>query len=184
MDFYNALWLYHLFLSYLRPIYTESYAAMFSSMLMIFVATLERLLRTFKNQRMLRMRHLMETHRAIVSSICILVAIVYKLCIYFEVQYTQVANCTGFSQYIVELTELSVNPHYSFYWMFLTRNIVDRIVPFFSLVLMNFFIINTLKREQRRQSLNSSQLNIEAYVVRHNLRVNSHLFHRTISHSL
>lgn len=34
--------------------------------------------------------------------------------------------------------------------MFVTRNLVDRIFPFFILVLMNFLIIQTLKREHRK----------------------------------
>ncbi|TKR70369.1 hypothetical protein L596_022405 [Steinernema carpocapsae] len=36
--------------------------------------------------------------------------------------------------------------------MFATRNIVDRIIPFFALVLMNFFIIIGLKEDQRKTS--------------------------------
>ncbi|VDM40335.1 unnamed protein product [Toxocara canis] len=89
------LWLYHIFLSYLRPVMAESCCAMFSSMLLIVLATTERLLRTINT-----------------------------------------SYCTTLRR---------------FWWMFLARNILDRILPFFVLVAMNFFIIRSLKQEQFRQ---------------------------------
>lgn len=33
--------------------------------------------------------------------------------------------------------------------MFVTRNVIDRILPFFALVTMNFLIIRAIKREQK-----------------------------------
>ncbi|TKR70372.1 hypothetical protein L596_022406 [Steinernema carpocapsae] len=45
MDQFQLLWLYHMFLAYLRPVMTESNCAMFSSMMLIMCATTERFLR-------------------------------------------------------------------------------------------------------------------------------------------
>jgi hypothetical protein len=42
---------------------------------------------------------------------------------------------------------------YRFWWAFVVRNFIDRIIPFFLLVAMNFYIICALKREQHRQSI-------------------------------
>ncbi|KAK6043045.1 hypothetical protein COOONC_19450 [Cooperia oncophora] len=56
MDYYHFLPIYHLFLSYFRIVLTESNCAMFSSMLLIVLATTERLLRTFHGDTILRAR--------------------------------------------------------------------------------------------------------------------------------
>ena len=50
-DQFGLLWLYHLFLGYLVPMMTISNTAMFGSMLLIFMATVERLLRTSKSPK-------------------------------------------------------------------------------------------------------------------------------------
>ncbi|VDM68237.1 unnamed protein product [Strongylus vulgaris] len=56
MDYYHLLPIYHLFLSYFRLILTESNSAMFASMLLIVLATTERLLRTFHGATILKAR--------------------------------------------------------------------------------------------------------------------------------
>lgn len=58
MDQFKLLWLYHMFLSYLRPMMTISNCAMFASMLLILMATVERLLRTFKSENLASIRRL------------------------------------------------------------------------------------------------------------------------------
>lgn len=171
MDYYNALWLYHLFLSYLRPVFAESYAAIFGSTLFIVVATFERFLKTLQSSCFVTTQKWMEGHRPLVSLGVILVAISYKLCIYFEITYEEHPNCTDFARYSVTLTPLAKNGVYNFWWMFVTRNLVDRIIPFFSLVIMNFLIIRTLKRERRRQSGGNDEVVIAVTVSRNALRV-------------
>lgn len=42
--------------------------------------------------------------------------------------------------------------------MFVSRNLIDRIFPFFILVLINFLIIRTLKREHQRFSVNEHRM--------------------------
>uniref|UniRef100_A0AC34FJD5 G-protein coupled receptors family 1 profile domain-containing protein n=1 Tax=Panagrolaimus sp. ES5 TaxID=591445 RepID=A0AC34FJD5_9BILA len=102
MDQFEQLWLYHIFLTYVVPMMTASNCAMFGSMLLIFMATLERLLRTFHSEKLAVLR--------------------------------------------------------KFWWMFVARNLIDRIFPFFILVLINFLIIRTLKREQQRFCVNEHRL--------------------------
>jgi hypothetical protein len=41
-------------------------------------------------------------------------------------------------------------PSQRFWWMFVTRNLVDHIFPFFLLVILNFHIIRALRRERLR----------------------------------
>ncbi|KHN81155.1 hypothetical protein Tcan_03698 [Toxocara canis] len=151
MDQFELLWLYHIFLSYLRPVMAESCCAMFSSMLLIVLATTERLLRTINTSYCTTLRRFLERHRPFVCFLCIAFATAYKICVYFEIHYIRMENCTGFSAYEIQPTALAQNAIYKFWWMFLARNILDRILPFFVLVAMNFFIIRSLKQEQFRQ---------------------------------
>ncbi|MFH4981765.1 hypothetical protein AB6A40_008474, partial [Gnathostoma spinigerum] len=81
MDEYELIWLYHLFLSYFRPMMAESACAMFSSMLLIVLATTERLLRTFDSINCAKMRRILERNRPLVCTVLILAAAVYKICV-------------------------------------------------------------------------------------------------------
>lgn len=102
---------------------------------------------------------------------CLFIAFLYKLPTYFEMHYVERPNCTGWSRYEIAATNLAFNDNYRhsfiffefkrqtfyqlnfrFLFMFVTRNIVDRIIPFFLLILMNIFIIRTLRRETMRFS--------------------------------
>ena len=93
MDYFEQLWLYHLFLSYLRPVYTESYAAISTSILLILVVTFERFVSIYKSLN--PVKHWMETHRPHISMICLICAAVYKISIFFEVTYRTYPQCDG-----------------------------------------------------------------------------------------
>lgn len=56
-----------------------------------------------------------------------------------------------FRQYEIVAGPLVKHEGYRFWWMFLTRNFLDRILPFFALVAMNYTIIKALKKEYVRQ---------------------------------
>ncbi|GMT10586.1 hypothetical protein PFISCL1PPCAC_1883, partial [Pristionchus fissidentatus] len=99
-----------------------------------------------------QVRKYLEQHRPLVCIWCVTVSILYKSCHFFEVSYTEKVNCTGFAKYEITPTDLSSDENYRFYWMFLTRNIVDRIAPFFVLVIMNILIIGALHKEYRRMA--------------------------------
>ncbi|KAI6185272.1 G-PROTEIN-RECEP-F1-2 domain-containing protein [Aphelenchoides besseyi] len=153
--------LYVLFLSYLRPMMMISFTSMFASMLLIVAATVERLMRTFKPSKFL---NLIENHRPAITVMCIFVAIAYKICTYFEIHFVVRPNCTDFSKYEIQATQLATNETYRFWWIFITRNIVDRIAPFFILVVMNVLIIRNLKQVDSadEQSLSSMTVNERA----------------------
>lgn len=152
MDYYHFLPIYHLFLSYFRIVLTESNCAMFSSMLLIVLATTERLLRTFHGAAILKARRFLEKHRPAVCAGCILMAFSYKLCNYWEIDVLWKPTCEeGWAQYEIIPGPLTVYPNYRFWWMFITRNALDRILPFFVLVAMNYLIIKALKKEYVRQ---------------------------------
>lgn len=205
MDQYHLLWLYHLFLAYLRPMLALSHFAMFASVLMILLATSERLLQTFSGHRMARARRLgdgqipkcnetfrfLQRHRPQVTLMMMLAAFAYKLCIYFEIEVVEQANCTDFERYGRQNTKWSESNNirtlsrfevrsavdgpewymYRFWWMFVSRNVVspfpaivfvlvhhpsaspsqiDHLLPFFLLIILNFFIIRALTRERIR----------------------------------
>uniref|UniRef100_A0A915LC07 G-protein coupled receptors family 1 profile domain-containing protein n=1 Tax=Meloidogyne javanica TaxID=6303 RepID=A0A915LC07_MELJA len=63
MDKFKLLWLYHLFVSYLRPMLTFSNFAVFASVLMILLATTERLLLTFEGKQIKKARKILERNR-------------------------------------------------------------------------------------------------------------------------
>ncbi|EPB72992.1 hypothetical protein ANCCEY_07913 [Ancylostoma ceylanicum] len=156
MDYYHYLPIYHLFLSYFRLILTESNCAMFSSMLLIVLATTERLLRTFHGETILKARKFLEKHRPSVCAVCILVAVAYKVCNYWEIDVQWKPMCEeGWGQYEIIPGPLTAYHNYRFWWMFITRNALDRILPFFVLVAMNYLIIMALKKEYVRQSVES-----------------------------
>ncbi|XGW02206.1 hypothetical protein V3C99_014336 [Haemonchus contortus] len=153
MDYYHFLPIYHLFLSYFRIVLTESNCAMFSSMLLIVLATTERLLRTFHGDTILRARRFLEKHRPAVSAGCILFAVAYKFCNYWEIDVMWKPMCEeGWGQYEIIAGPLTAYHNYRFWFMFITRNALDRILPFFVLVAMNYLIIKALEKEYRRQS--------------------------------
>ncbi|VDL79702.1 unnamed protein product [Nippostrongylus brasiliensis] len=147
MDYYHYLPIYHLFLSYFRIVLTESNCAMFSSMLLIVLATTERLLRTFNGDGILKARRFLEKHRPTVCAACILAAVAYKLCNYWEIDVLWKPMCEeGFAQYEIIPGPLTAYDDYRFWWMFITRNALDRILPFFVLVAMNYLIIKDATR--------------------------------------
>ncbi|KAK5973180.1 hypothetical protein GCK32_003569 [Trichostrongylus colubriformis] len=176
MDYYHYLPIYHLFLSYFRIVLTESNCAMFASMLLIVLATTERLLRTFHSDAILKSRRFLEKHRPAVCAGCILFAVAYKICNYWEIDVKWKPMCEeGWGQYEIIAGPLTTYHNYRFWWMFITRNALDRILPFFVLVAMNYLIIIALKKEYKRQSIVSKQpsirdKSISARAQRSNLR--------------
>lgn len=108
MDYYHNLPMYRLFLSYFRVVLTESNCAMFASMLLIVLATTERLLRTFEGKGFLQCRkyrfplivlpnfppcRFLEKHRPSVCAFCIILAVAYKLCMYWEIDVLYKPTC-------------------------------------------------------------------------------------------
>ncbi|CAI4224828.1 unnamed protein product [Auanema sp. JU1783] len=157
MDYYQYVPVYHVFLSYFRLILTESNWAIFSSMLLILLATTERLLRTFDGEKVLKLRRFLERHRPSVSLLCILIAVPYKACVYWEISVSYKPHCESeFSKYEIVAGPFALIPEYNFWWMFITRNVVDRILPFFLLVAMNYTIFMTLKKDYKRSDGKSS----------------------------
>ncbi|KAI3411037.1 hypothetical protein GPALN_003122 [Globodera pallida] len=151
MDQYRLLWLYQLFLAYLRPMLSLSYFAMFASVLMILLATSERLLQTFSGRRVVKARRLMQRHRPRVTLLMMCWSFAYKLCTYFEIEVVENDNCTEFERFEVRSAVEGDEWHvYRFWWMFVFRNVIDHIVPFFLLIILNFFIIRALNREHFR----------------------------------
>jgi len=91
MDQFGWLWLYHLFLRYLRPMLTLSNAAMFASVLLILMATVERLLRTSASCKTLR--KLVERNRPSLCLAIVALSLAYKQCVYFEIQIVEHEHC-------------------------------------------------------------------------------------------
>uniref|UniRef100_A0A914HF14 G-protein coupled receptors family 1 profile domain-containing protein n=1 Tax=Globodera rostochiensis TaxID=31243 RepID=A0A914HF14_GLORO len=151
MDQYRLLWLYQLFLAYLRPMLCLSNFAVFASVLMILLATSERLLQTFSGRRVVKARRLLQRHRPRVTLLMMCWSFAYKLCTYFEIEVVENDNCTEFERFEVRSAVEGDEWHvYRFWWMFVFRNVIDHIGPFFLLIILNFFIIRALNREHFR----------------------------------
>ncbi|KAL3090553.1 hypothetical protein niasHS_005465 [Heterodera schachtii] len=151
MDQFRLLWLYHLFLAYLRPMLCFSYFAMFASVFMILLATSERLLQTFSGHKIVKTRRILQRHRPQVTLLVMCLSFAYKMSIYFEIEVIEIANCTDFERFEVRsAVEGEEWKFYRFWWMFVFRNVIDHIVPFFLLIILNFFIIRALNREHIR----------------------------------
>uniref|UniRef100_A0A8R1HJ38 G_PROTEIN_RECEP_F1_2 domain-containing protein n=2 Tax=Caenorhabditis japonica TaxID=281687 RepID=A0A8R1HJ38_CAEJA len=151
MDFYTYLPLWHIFLSYFRIVMTESNCALFASMLMIVLATTERFLKTFDGNAISFCRKFLERNRYLVSAFCIVLACGYKYVTYYELDVVHNEQCSGFDEYEIVAGEYARNPTYRFYFMFLLRNTLDRILPFVILLTMNILIVRAVKGEERRK---------------------------------
>uniref|UniRef100_A0A915MJH4 G_PROTEIN_RECEP_F1_2 domain-containing protein n=1 Tax=Meloidogyne javanica TaxID=6303 RepID=A0A915MJH4_MELJA len=133
MDKFKLLWLYHLFVSYLRPMLTLSNFAVFASVLMILLATTERLLLTFEGKQIKKARKILERNRRQVTLFVISIAFAYKLCTYFEIELIENKDCEGFEQFEVISAVHAYNPNplfrlfgadkYRFWMMFVIRNL-------------------------------------------------------------
>lgn len=44
--------------------------------------------------------------------LCILISVIYKLCTYFEIHYVEHENCTGWSRYEIQPTDLAMDQSY------------------------------------------------------------------------
>ncbi|EFP05982.1 hypothetical protein CRE_04917 [Caenorhabditis remanei] len=149
MDYYFYLPLWHVFLSYFRIVMTESNCAMFASMLMIVLATTERFLKTFDGKTISVCRKFLERNRYGVSAFCIFLACAYKYVIYYELDVEHHPHCTEFEEYEIIAGPYAMDPNYRFYFMFLLRNTLDRILPFLVLLTMNVLIVKALKEDER-----------------------------------
>ncbi|CAD6186998.1 unnamed protein product [Caenorhabditis auriculariae] len=157
MDYLHYLPLWHLFLSYFRVVLAESNCAMFSSLLMILLATTERLLKTFSGKRIDVCRKFLEENRAKVSACCILAACAYKICVYWEIDVSIKGECDdAWGKYEIVAGPLARIPEYRIWWMFIMRNVVDRILPFFLLIAMNVVIIRAVKKEEKKRQQKES----------------------------
>uniref|UniRef100_A0A158P6Q3 G protein-coupled receptor n=1 Tax=Angiostrongylus cantonensis TaxID=6313 RepID=A0A158P6Q3_ANGCA len=138
MDYYHYLPIYHLFLSYFRIVLTESNCAMFSSVLLIVLATTERLLRTFNGVGILKARRLIVRDVFLVRP--------------------HAGPTEAHIQYEIIPGPLTMYYDYRFWWMFITRNALDRILPFFVLVAMNYLIIKVCYSSQDRVFIKNDEL--------------------------
>ncbi|CAA99792.2 G-protein coupled receptors family 1 profile domain-containing protein [Caenorhabditis elegans] len=151
MDYYLYLPLWHIFLSYFRIVMAESNMAMFASMLMIVLATTERFLKTFDGKAISVCRKFLERNRYGVSAFCIFLACAYKYVIYYELDVDHHPHCTDFMEYEIIAGPYAMDPNYRFYFMFLLRNTLDRILPFLVLLTMNIMIVKAVKEDERQK---------------------------------
>ncbi|CAO4380744.1 unnamed protein product [Caenorhabditis nigoni] len=149
MDYYHYLPLWHMFVSYVRIGMAESSCAMFASMLMIVLATTERFLKTFDGKTISVSRKFLEKNRYGVSAFCILLACAYKYVTYFELDVERYPECPDFEEYEIAAGPYAKDENYRFYFMFLLRNTLDRILPFLVLLTMNILIVKAVKEDER-----------------------------------
>uniref|UniRef100_A0AC35TK15 G_PROTEIN_RECEP_F1_2 domain-containing protein n=1 Tax=Rhabditophanes sp. KR3021 TaxID=114890 RepID=A0AC35TK15_9BILA len=150
VDYFLILSLYFIFLKYVRLLLMESNCVMMLSCLLIVMATIERCLISIPSLCQRPITNFMKLKRPLISFMCFVVAISYKCITYYEIDLIEKTNCTDWQKYELQASQMSMNPYYAFWFKFLTRNIVDRILPFVILIIMNFLIIRRLKRDQNK----------------------------------
>uniref|UniRef100_A0A0N5B5R5 G_PROTEIN_RECEP_F1_2 domain-containing protein n=1 Tax=Strongyloides papillosus TaxID=174720 RepID=A0A0N5B5R5_STREA len=146
-DKFQILWLYNIFNYYVVFLLMEGNVSIFCSVLLLVMATAERCFLNLPGCREIGISKFMKNNRRLITVCVIGISILYKGMTYFELVNIEKENCTDWERYELSLSTLGINPTYNFWFMFLTRNIVERILPFFLLIIMNFIIVRQLKKD-------------------------------------
>ncbi|CEF69562.1 GPCR, rhodopsin-like, 7TM domain-containing protein [Strongyloides ratti] len=146
-DNFQILWLYNIFNYYVVFLLTEGNVSIFCSVLLLVMATAERCFLNLPGCHEIWISKFMKNNRRLITVIVISVSILYKGMTYYELVNIEKENCTDWEKYELSLSSLATNPTYNFWFMFLTRNIFDRILPFILLIIMNFIIVRQLKKD-------------------------------------
>lgn len=145
-DNFKILWLYNIFNYYVVFLLTEGNVSIFCSALLLIMATAERCFLNLPGGHEVWISKFMKNNRHLITIIVICISILYKGMTYYELVNIEKENCTDWEKYELSLSSLATNPTYNFWFMFLTRNILDRIIPFILLIIMNFIIVRKLKK--------------------------------------
>ncbi|PAV61085.1 hypothetical protein WR25_25333 [Diploscapter pachys] len=146
IDYFDSLFMYTIYLKYIRILMTESNCAICASLLMILLATTERVFRTFDGKQMEKCRRFLEKNRRAVSAFCVLFACCYKLCTFWEIAVVEKDCENPFEAVSLEKGYLSQNEYYQLIWQFWFRNIFERFLPFFYLIITNILLVRDATR--------------------------------------
>uniref|UniRef100_A0A0N4Z3I6 G_PROTEIN_RECEP_F1_2 domain-containing protein n=1 Tax=Parastrongyloides trichosuri TaxID=131310 RepID=A0A0N4Z3I6_PARTI len=149
-DKFQMLWLYNIFIYYVKFLLMEGNVSLFCSMLLLIMATAERCFLSLPGLQDAGINKFMKHNRRLITLIVIIISILYKGITYYELNLLEKENCTDWEKYELAPSNLSMNTAYKFWFIFLTRNIVDRILPFVILIIMNFCIVRQLKKDSNK----------------------------------
>ncbi|PAV80372.1 hypothetical protein WR25_20652 isoform B [Diploscapter pachys] len=150
IDYFKSVFMYTIYLKYIRILMTESNCAICASLLMILLATTERVFRTFEGKQMEKCRRFLEKNRRAVSAFCVLFACCYKLCTFWEIAVVETGCEKPFEAISLEKGYLSQNEYYQLIWQFWFRNIFERFLPFFYLIITNILLVRAAKQESAK----------------------------------
>lgn len=140
------LWLYRVWFSYLKPIFTISHVTLTISTYLIVAASAERYLATMLKKSCL------PKDRLLITLFVVCFAVLSKGVVYWELDIIHYPNCTGFEEWHLAPSDLVMEPMYKTAYVVWFRQIVHVFLPFFLLVFLNGAIILRLKRSLHARS--------------------------------
>ncbi|CAD6192609.1 unnamed protein product [Caenorhabditis auriculariae] len=148
MDYFNSEWLAAAWWTYMRVMITVSHVFISTSAFLICAAAFERYMTTSKLACQFA-RH----HRLIICLCSLVVAVVAKLPMYFEVEVVPNGNCTGVTSLTAIQSKASESEPYKTAYKYWFRNVVTIFLPFVMCFYLNFAIIRRLRIQHKGAKL-------------------------------
>ncbi|CAD6197004.1 unnamed protein product [Caenorhabditis auriculariae] len=144
-DRLQILWLTRLYQLYVGPLLGLCSVSMAFSSYLIILATIERFLITQRSSWLGAFRR----HRGLSAFGMFLLALLMRGPIIFESELKRNGECTGLTEYYIDLHSIVHTFLYGTVYRFYIRNIMTVFVPFGTLALLNYCIVRTLRMQQR-----------------------------------
>uniref|UniRef100_A0A914W688 G-protein coupled receptors family 1 profile domain-containing protein n=1 Tax=Plectus sambesii TaxID=2011161 RepID=A0A914W688_9BILA len=143
-DYYKSFDLLEFWAVYFRFGFSMGHVILASSAFLIMLATVEKFVLTIEALRPLRK---MQQHRPAISLCAILVALIVRGTIYWEVTIERVPECEGFGSIFPAITALTESTAFNHIWRFWVRSISSIFIPFFVMVCCNAAIICNMRQQ-------------------------------------
>ncbi|KAI1725101.1 7 transmembrane receptor (rhodopsin family) domain-containing protein [Ditylenchus destructor] len=117
---------------------------------LLVAATIERYLQTMKSARSIALCQKMREHRHFGVFLAVMIGIIFRGSIFFEIETYRLPHCTGLSSMGVVLSQIASNPYYDSIWRFWIRRIVTIFLPFFVLAYCNSAILYSVQSDEAK----------------------------------
>lgn len=148
MDYFNSELLAASWWTYMRSTITVSHVFISTSAFLICAAAFERYITISKVACQFARRH-----RQVVCFASLIIAVVAKGPMYFEVEVVPNGNCTGVTSLTAITSEMSDIEPYKTVYKYWFRNVLTVFLPFCSLFYLNFAIIRRLRMQHQGAKL-------------------------------
>uniref|UniRef100_A0A914US54 G-protein coupled receptors family 1 profile domain-containing protein n=1 Tax=Plectus sambesii TaxID=2011161 RepID=A0A914US54_9BILA len=142
MDWFASIPLAAAWWTYMRPMLATCHVTMTASVFLILAAAFERYITISKFQLRFRRRH-----RLWIIGVAMVVAVIAKGPVYFELKVVPNANCTGVTANLAVLSDFSNREPYKTVYRFWFRNAATIFIPFFLCLYFNTRIVIKLRQQ-------------------------------------